>query len=105
MAVSVAVTLSLFGFVAWHAAVTPTHVPPEAAITGTEALEDGRVAVSVEVYNPSSTGLKSVAVAADCANGSIRFTHVPTDDKQRGTVVCPAGTENPTASVVDWVEA
>ncbi|NHN48991.1 hypothetical protein G9464_15515 [Halostella sp. JP-L12] len=105
MAVSVAVTLSLFAFVAWHAAATPTDATPEAEVTGTETLEDGRVAVRVAVHNPSSEGLKSVSVSADCSNESIRFTHVPIDDRQRGTVVCPAGTEDPSATVVDWVEA
>lgn len=105
MAVSVALTLSLFGYVAWHAAATPTDASPEVTIVGTETLEDGRVAVTVEVHNPSSTGLQSVSVSADCSNHSIRFTHVPIDDRQRGTVVCPAETEDPTATVVDWVEA
>ncbi len=105
MGVSVAVTLFLFAYVAWHAVVTPTDATPEATVEGTEMLTDGRVAVTVAVRNPSSEGLKSVTVSADCSNESIRFTHVPIDDRQRGTVVCPAGTEDPTATVRDWVEA
>jgi len=105
VAVSVAVTLFLFAYVAWHAAVTPTDATTEATVEGTETLTDGRVAVTVAVRNPSSEGLKSVTVSADCSNESIRFTHVPINDRQRGTVVCPAGTEDPTATVRDWVAA
>lgn len=105
MAVSVAVTLLLFGFVAWHAATTPADAIPEATVTGTQPAEDGRVIVAVEVYNPGNTGLKSVTVSADCANGSITFEHVPTDDRRSGTLVCPAGTEDPSAAVLSWIEA
>lgn len=105
MALSVALTLSLFGYVAWHAAATPARDPPEATVVETETLDDGRVAVTVELHNPSSAGLTSATVAVDCAAEPIRFTHVPIDDRQRGTVVCPAGTGDPNATVVNWVEA
>ena len=105
VAVSVAVTVLLFGYVAWHATTVPADAVPEATVTWTETAEDGRVVVTVEVYNPGGRGLESVTVSADCANGSLTFEHVPVDDRRTGTLVCPAGTEDPSASVVGWVQA
>lgn len=104
MVVSVVATLSLFGYVAWHAAVAPTDVPPEVSVTGTQTMEDGRVVVAVEIYNPGSPGLKSVTVSADCSNESLTFTHVPMDARETGNLVCPAGTTEPTVSVQSWIE-
>ena len=105
MAVSVAVTLLLFGYVAWHAVTTPAAPQPEATVTGTETTDDGRVVVTVQVRNAGGTGLESVTVSADCANESIAFEHVPTADTRSGKVVCPEGTEDPEATVVSWIEA
>lgn len=104
MGVSVAVTLLLFGYVAWHAATTPAAATPEATVTGTQTTDDGRVVVTVEIYNPGNTGLESVTVSADCTDASIEFTHVPTDSRRTGTLVCPPGTEEPSASVRSWIE-
>lgn len=104
MAVSVAVTLVLFGYVAYHAGTTPANVAPEATVTGTESTDDGRVLVTVEVYNPGGTGLRSITVSAGCTNASITFTNVPTDARRSGTLVCPAGTEDPSAAARSWVE-
>lgn len=102
MAVSVAVTVALFGFVVWHAATTPAAATPEATVTGTETTEDGRVAVTVEVYNPGATGLESVTVSVDCTDASIEFSHVPTDSRRTGTLVCSADADDPTASIRSW---
>lgn len=105
LALSVAVTLLLFGTVAWHAAVTPPNATPEATVTDVQELDDGRVAVTVEVRYEAGTGLESVTAAVDCADESITFTHVPAATSRSGRLVCPADTSSPSAAVVRWVEA
>ncbi|WP_459194247.1 hypothetical protein [Halosimplex sp. J119] len=103
--VSVAVTLGLFGYVGWHAVTTPSDVPPEVSVTGTETMDDGRVRVAVELYNPAATGLDTVTVGADCADAPITFRHVPTAARLSGTFVCPAGVDDPSVAVENWVES
>ena len=102
---SVAVTVSLFGYVAWHGATTPTGATPEATVVGAETMDEDRIAVTVELYNPGSTGLESATVSADCTNDSITFQHVPTDARLTGTFVCAAGTAAPSATVRSWVRS
>lgn len=104
VAVSVAVTLSLFGFVAWHAATTPSEAPPEVTVVDVQPGAAG-TSVTVEVYNPADTGLASVTVRTDCDEETIRFQHVPTDARERGTIVCPASADDPTASIRSWITA
>lgn len=104
MALSAAVTLSLFAFVAWHAATTPAGGPPEATVIGTEPAGD-RLVLTVEVHNPKTIGLESVTVSVECANEALRFTHVPTNARRTGTVVCPATATDPSAAVQNWIEA
>jgi uncharacterized protein (TIGR02588 family) len=104
MVVSVAVTLLLFGYVAWHAATAPPGATPEAAVAEAETIEDGRLAVTVEVHNPGRTGLDRVTVSVDCTDESLQFDHLPTDDRRRGTLVCPANATEPSATVENWIE-
>lgn len=103
MAVSIILTLSLFGYVAWHAVSTPTDVTPDVSVAETQTLEDGRIVITVELYNPGSPGLESVTVSADCSNESLTFTHLPMDARQTGSLVCPAGTDEPSVSVRSWI--
>lgn len=111
IAISVAVTLLLFGFLAWQAATVPADGTPTATVTGTQPTDHGQ-AVAVEVSNPAATGLESVTVGVDCANGSnatpivqsIAFEHLPAKASRRGVVVCPTGAEDPSASVHTWIE-
>lgn len=105
MVVSVAVTVLLFGYVAWQAATVPADGVPEATVTGVETTGDGRVAVEVELTNAGRTGLESVSVGVDCAEEEIDFQHVPANGRRSGVVVCPAGTEEPSAEVNSWIEA
>jgi uncharacterized protein (TIGR02588 family) len=104
MVISVVVTALLFGYVAWHATTTQPDATPVATVMETETLADGRVAVTLELYNPGREGLKSVTVSVDCANESLTFTHVPTDARRRGTLLCQGDVEDPSASVLNWVE-
>lgn len=103
--VSVAVTLSLFGYVGWHAATTPTSATPGASVVDTQTADDGRTLVTVEVYNPASTGLESVTVSADCTDASLTFEHLPTDARLTGTLVCPSSVEDPSVSIRNWIES
>jgi len=84
--------------------VTTDSASPEATVVETERVDDS-VHVTVEVTNPGSPGLRSVTVSADCADESLTFTHVPTEDYRTGTVVCPARTTDPTATVQGWIES
>lgn len=103
--VSVVVTLLLFSYVAWHAVTTPDHVKPEAYVVETQTLDDGRSIVTVELYNPGSTGLESATVAADCSNESLTFQHIPTDARLSGSFVCPAAADDPSVSIHNWVKS
>lgn len=47
MAVSVAVTVLLFGYAGFQALGAPVSAPPEATVVGTERLSNGDVAVTV----------------------------------------------------------
>lgn len=103
--ISVVVTLSLFGYVAWHAVTTPANAPPEASVEGVQTLADGRVLVTAELYNPGSTGLESVTVSVSCSSEPITFQHVPTDARLSGSFVCSAGTDSPSVSIQNWVRS
>ena len=89
------------------ATVAPT-APPRATVIGTEPLPDGRVAVTVALHVPEHTGLTTATVSSSCwssQSASTTFSNLPADSTWTGTVICPAGTTNPTASVDSWVEA
>lgn len=106
MAISVGFTLALFAFVVWQAMTTPTGVPPQASVIGTQSMSDGSVTVSVRLDNPSDVGLQMATVEVDCTSPppEIQFQNVPADDYQIGYVNCPSGTSNPNASVSWWIE-
>lgn len=107
MAVSVVFTLLLFAYVSWQAVTTPSAAEPSAAVTGTEQLTTGQVAVTVTLRNEQDIGLVSATVVVDCGTPppEITFEHVPTAGRRIGTVVCPAGTTAPNATVSAWIEA
>lgn len=107
MAISVAFTLALFAFVVWQAVTTPTGVPPQASVVGTQSMDDGSVRVTVRLLNPSDVGLQLVTVEVGCTTPppEVQFQNVPADDYQVGYVRCPGGTTNPNASVSWWIEA
>lgn len=126
IAISVAVTLLLFGFLAWQAATVPADGTPTATVTGTQPTAAGS-AVTVEVSNPAAAGFEAVTVGVDCANApnaaasnvtapnatapnataaarSITVEHLPARASRQGTIVCPAGADDPSASVRSWIE-
>lgn len=107
MAISVAFTLALFAFVIWQGATTPTAGEPTAQVAGTETLPSGDVRVAVTVRNPQDVGLIRATVEVDCDTPppELQFEHLPAEDRRTGHVICPPGTENPTATVSTWVEA
>lgn len=107
MAISVTFTLALVAFVVFQAMTTPTGVPPQASVVGTQPMAGDSVEVAVRLNNPSDVGLQRVAVEVDCTSPppEVQFQHVPADDYQVGYVVCPAGTSDPGANVSWWIEA
>ena len=106
MAISVAFTVMLFAFVIWQALMTPTGIPPQASVVGTQSMADGGVKVTVRLTNPSDVGLQMATAEVNCTSPppQIQFQHVPADDYQIGYVKCPSGTSNPEASVSWWIE-
>ena len=52
-------------------------------------------------------GLASATVEVDCERPppDLTFENVPADGRERGTLVCPAGTTDPNASVSSWEPA
>lgn len=107
MVISVAFTLALFAFVIWQGATTPAAGEPTAQVTGTETLPSGDVKVAVDFRNPKDVGLIRATVEVDCDTppSELQFEHVPAEDRRTGHVICPPGTENPSATVSTWIEA
>lgn len=107
MAASVVFTVLLFAFVLWQASTTAAVAEPAATVTETEPLPGGDVKVTVSFRNAQDIGLVAATVEVDCdaPPPEITFEHVPAGDRRTGHVVCPSGTENPTASVSTWIEA
>ena len=108
MAVSVLFTVAVLAYAGWQVVTSPAATPaPEAEVVGTETLSDGRVAVTVQLNNRLDRGLIVATVESQCASPppSVQFSYLPADSTRTGTLVCPAGTENPSVSVASWVEA
>ena len=105
MVISVGVTLLLFGYVAWQATEPPNKSLPEANVVGTETAANGSVIVHVKLTNPGDRGLISATVKANCAQPppDVTFDYIPADGTERGVLVCPAGTSQPSVSVSSWV--
>lgn len=104
IAVSVLFTLSLFAYAGWQIATPPAVDDPQVTVVGTEPA-DGGVAVTVRLRNPKDVGLVSATVQADCAAPppQVEFSYVPAASTRTGTVVCPPGTTDPSASLANWV--
>lgn len=106
-AISVAFTLLVFGYVAWHAVEPPDWSPPEVEVVGAERADDGSLLVHVQFRGSGDRGLASATVEADCAQPppELTFEHVPAGGRERGTLVCPPGTTDPNVSVSSWEPA
>ncbi len=106
-AISVVVTVLLFGYVAWHAIQPPSDVPPKAEVIETEALSNGSVLVRTQVVNRGDEGLISVTVEAGCDQPppDTTLSYVPASGREQAVLVCPPGTTDPNVSVSTWVPA
>lgn len=106
MVASVAFTVALFGFALWHALTGPGALAPTAVAVSSQPAPGGGVHYTVELRNPGDVGLVSATVEAECTDppAELVFENVPADGRRRGTVVCPAGTDDPAVSVASWVE-
>lgn len=108
MAVSVLFTVAVLAYAGWQVVATPAAAPsPQVQVVEAETLSDGRVAATVELRNPRNQGLIVATVESQCSSPppSVQFSYVPADSTRKGTLVCPAGTENPSVSVTNWIEA
>jgi hypothetical protein len=74
-------------------------------VVGTEPLPNGSVAVTVELRNPMDVGLVTATVESDCTSppAEVQFSYVPASTRRTGTLVCPAGTTDPSVSMANWV--
>lgn len=105
MVASVAFTVALFGFALWQALTGPGALAPTATVVSSQPVQDGGVQYTIELRNPGDVGLVSATVEAACTDppAEIVFENVPADGRRSGTVVCPAGTDDPAVSVSSWV--
>lgn len=105
MALSVLLTVFLFGFAAWHASMGPDVSAPEVRVTETNVTADGDVIYIVELRNPGDVGIVRATVVADCRDPPIRLTfeNVPSGGRRLGTVVCPPGASTPRLSIESWI--
>lgn len=104
-AISVVVTVLLFGYVAWHAIQPTDSIQPQVEVVETEQLSNGSVLVRVEFVNQGDQGLLSATVEVTCAQPppDATFENVPAGGVQRAVLVCPPGTESPDVEVSAWV--
>lgn len=103
--ISIAFTVLLFSYVALQAVQPPDGTHPQAHVVGTDEASNGSVVVRVELTNAGNAGLISATVETDCERPppDVTFEYVPAGDRERGTLVCPAGTTRPNVSVSSWV--
>lgn len=107
MVVGGVLTFLVLGYLVWYAVTVEPSGPPRATVVGTEELSDGRVAVHVVLHVPEGSGLVSATVSSECTSppATTSFSNLPADTTWSGTLLCPAGTTDPTVSVSSWVEA
>lgn len=105
LAISIVLTVVLFAYGGWQIVSPPQGPVPEAAITETQPLEDGSVAVTVELRNPTDVGLVTATVQSNCSSTppQVEFSYVPASSTRTGTLVCPPGTTDPSVSLTNWV--
>lgn len=103
--VSVLFTLLLFGYVGWQMVAAPSGTTPSVSVVGTEPVDNGSVAVEVELRNPRGVGLVTATVQADCSSPppQVSFSYVPAASTRTGTLICPPGTTAPNVSLANWV--
>lgn len=105
--VSVVFTLAVVGVLVWQALTAPAGAQPRVSVVETGPAPGGGVGVTVELVNRGSVGVDAVTVELDCESPppELTFQHVPASGRREGTVVCPAGTTAPNASIATWQQA
>lgn len=100
MVLSVLVTLSLFGYVAYQGVMAPDTPDGTVVVTGTKTVADG-VEVDVRLDNKGSVGYRSVTVEVDCGEipPQVTLENVPAQGRRTATLLCPPGTDDPSATV------
>lgn len=107
MVLSVALTIVLFAYAGWQIVTPPQAETPEATVVEETSLEDGSVAVTVQLRNPSDVGLITATVESNCTSPppQVEFSYVPASSTRTGTLVCPPGATDPSVSLANWVPA
>ena len=105
MVISVTVTVLLFAYAGWQIVTPPQGDTPQVSVVGTDTLRNGDVAVTVRLRNPKDVGLITATVESNCSSppAEVQFSYVPASSTRSGTVVCPAGTTDPSVSIANWV--
>lgn len=105
MAISVAVTVLLFAYAGWHIVTPPQGDTPQLSVVDTAPLQNGDVAVTVRLRNPKDIGLITATVESNCSSppAEVQFSYIPASSTETGTLVCPAGTTEPSVSIANWV--
>lgn len=101
---SVLLTVALFSFVAWNAVAGPGEASLEVGVEPIETTDGGGTLQEVRLENPGDRGFEHVTVVVECGDPprTLAFEHLPPQSERRATVVCPAGADDPSASVVSW---
>ena len=107
MVVSAAFVILLFAYAGWQMATVSNTGTPRVSVANTQTLENGSVAVTVRLRNPTNVGLLSATVESECTSppAEVQLTYVPADATRKGTLVCPPSSTSPTVSVVSWKRA
>lgn len=107
MGLSIGIAVFLFAYAGWQIATPPEAEAPQAAVVETKPLGNDSVAVTVELRNPRDVGLISATVQSSCTSPptQVSFSFVPASSTRTGTLVCPPGTTDPSASLSSWVHS
>lgn len=107
MVLSIGITIFLFAYAGWQITTPPQAEIPKATVVETKPLGNDSVAVTVELRNPRDVGLITATVESSCTSPptQVEFSFVPASSTRTGTIVCPPGTTDPSASLSSWVHS
>lgn len=107
MVISIVTTVLLFAYAGWQIVTLPQAGTPEATVVETASIQNGSVAVMVQLRNPSDSGLITATMGANCTSppAQVMFSYIPASSTRTGTLVCPAGTTDPFVSLANWVRS
>lgn len=107
MILSALAVAALLSYMAYQALTAPGSGLPEARVVATTPTPEGDVLVEVALRNVAVSGLREAVVEVDCQDPApqVAFANVPAEGERRGFLLCPAGTQDPKASVASYTRA